>query len=551
MRVVVPREIFPGEQRVAATPATVARLVSMGFEVAIQAGAGVRARYPDADYEAAGGELVEDVEQLWASADIVLKVCPPGDHPGLGRCESELLPEGAFMACFMWPSQNGPLLSALSKRNASVYAMDQVPRVSRAQKMDALSSMSNIVGYRAVIEAANYFGRFFAGQITAAGKVPPAKVLVIGAGVAGLAAIAAARGLGAVVRAFDTRLEVKEQITSLGGEFLELEFDESGEGTGGYAKVMSDEFLEAERELFRAQAKEVDIVITTALIPGKKAPILWEADMVKAMRPGSVVVDLASVQGGNCELTSPGEVVVEHGVTIVGHQDFSSRLATTASQLYGTNLVNLLDDMGGGESFRIDMEDEVVRGGMVTHQGNVCWPPPPPPDAPEVAGTVQVTAPTSSEKAQHNAPAIGGTWVGAEREARIARLLGPLIGLALAVGWVLLRLSAAGSDASEPLVAFTQHLTVFVLACFVGWQLIWNVTPALHTPLMSVTNAISGIIILGGLLEGTREPTNAATSAAVWLGTVAALFAMINVVGGFVVSQRMLRMFRRDTGAGA
>jgi NAD(P) transhydrogenase subunit alpha len=556
MRVVVPREIFPGEQRVAATPATVARLVDMGFEVAIQTGAGVRARYPDSDYEAAGAELVEDVEELWASADIVLKVCPPDDHPGLARCETELLPEGAFMACFIWPSQNGPLLSALAARNASVYAMDQVPRVSRAQKMDALSSMSNIVGYRAVVEAANYFGRFFKGQITAAGKVPPAKVLVIGAGVAGLAAIAAARGLGAVVRAFDTRLEVKEQITSLGAEFLELDFEESGEGAGGYAKVMSDEFLEAERELFRAQAKEVDIVITTALIPGKKAPLLWEADMVQAMRPGSVVVDLASVQGGNCELTSPGEVVVVHGVTIVGHEDLTSRLATTASQLYGTNLVNLLDDMGGGESFQIDMEDVVVRGGMVTHEGSVCWPPPPPADAPAAAKTAQ---PPSSDAIQagaraagagapsDEAPAVSGTWVGADREARLARMIGPLVGLALAVGWVLLRLSAAGSDASEPLVAFTQHLTVFVLACFVGWQLIWNVTPALHTPLMSVTNAISGIIILGGLLEGTRDPMDAA----VWLGTVAALFAMINVVGGFVVSQRMLRMFRRDTGAGA
>lgn len=547
MRVVVPREVFPGEQRVAATPATVARLVEMGFDVSIQAGAGVRARYPDADYAAAGAELVDDVEQLWAAGDIVLKVNPPGHHPALDRDEVELLHEGTLLICFIWPSQNGPLLADLAQRKVSCYAMDQVPRVSRAQKMDALSSMSNIVGYRAVIEAANHFGRFFTGQITAAGKVAPAKVLVIGAGVAGLSAIAAARGLGAVVRAFDTRLEVKEQITSLGGEFLELEFEESGEGAGGYAKVMSDEFLEAERELFRQQAKEVDIVITTALIPGKKAPLLWEADMVAAMRPGSVVVDLASVQGGNCELTKPGEVVVIDGVTIVGHEDLTSRLATTASQLYSTNLYNLLDDMGGGEGFAIDMDDEVVRGGMVTHEGAVCWPPPPPPDKPAAVSVGPTVAPAPSAEDSDVPADIQGTWVGADRENRIARLIGPVIGLGLAVGWVMLRNSSAGTTASQPLIDFTQHLTVFVLACFVGWQLIWNVTAALHTPLMSVTNAISGIIILGGLLEGTKDPMDAA----VWLGTIAALFAMINVAGGFLVSHRMLLMFRRDTKAGA
>ncbi|MFT7461816.1 MAG: NAD(P) transhydrogenase subunit alpha [Pseudohongiellaceae bacterium] len=548
MRVVVPLEVFPGEQRVAATPATVALMVKMGFDVSIQAGAGASARYPDDEYAAAGATLVDDVEQLWAAGDIVLKVCPPGNHPGLDRSEVELLKEGALLICFMWPSQNGELLATLAQRNVSVYAMDQVPRVSRAQKMDALSSMSNIVGYRAVIEAANHFGRFFTGQITAAGKVAPAKVLVIGAGVAGLAAIAAARGLGAVVRAFDTRLEVKEQITSLGGEFLELDFEESGEGGGGYAKVMSDEFLEAERELFRQQAKEVDIVITTALIPGKKAPLLWEADMVAAMRPGSVVVDLASVQGGNCELTSPGEVVVKHGVTIVGHEDLTSRLATTASQLYSTNLINLLDDMGGAESFSIDMEDVVVRGGMVTHEGQVCWPPPPPPDQPAAAmPSAAAIGPAAKTAASEPASDVQGTWVGADREAAIARFVGPVIGLALAGGWIMLRNSTLGESASQPLIDFSQHLTVFVLACFVGWQLIWNVTPALHTPLMSVTNAISGIIILGGLLEGTKD----SMGAAVWLGTIAALFAMINVTGGFLVSQRMLRMFRRDTGAGA
>ncbi len=542
MKIAVPREVFPGEQRVAATPATVARLVSMGFEVAVQVGAGMRARYLDADYELAGARLESDVTALWADADLVLKVCPPTEHPATGVHEADLLHAGCFLVCFLWPSQNGALLKRLAARQATVFAIDQIPRVTRAQKMDALSSMANIAGYRAVIEAAHHFGRFFTGQITAAGKVPPAKVLVIGAGVAGLAAIAAARGLGAIVRAFDTRAEVGEQITSLGAEFLEVDFEEEGEGGGGYAKVMSAGFIEAEMALFREQAKDVDIVITTALIPGKPAPKLWTADMVEAMAEGSVVVDLASIQGGNCELTRPGEVVVEHGVTIVGHEDFTSRLATTASQLYATNLVNLLEDMGGGEGFHVDMDDEVVRPAVCVHDGQVTWPapapkhiaPPPPKPAPAPPPAAAPAAAQAAAPAKSKAKATGGA-------------LRALVLIGLAALWTWARVTAGDEAASLPLREFTQHLTVFVLACFVGWQLVWNVTAALHTPLMSVTNAISGIIVLGGLLEGGR----AGGGAAVVLGCLAVLFATINVAGGFLVTQRMLAMFRRDTGSEA
>jgi NAD(P) transhydrogenase subunit alpha len=530
MRIAIPREIAPGEQRVAGTPQTVARLVGMGFEVAVESEAGVHASHPDDQYREAGADIVHDTAELLGQADIVLKVGPPADHPGLGKHEVDMLREGAFLACFVWPASEPDLLKRLAERKVTTFAMDQVPRVTRAQKMDALSSMSNIAGYRAVVEAANYYGGFFSGQITAAGKVPPAQVLVIGAGVAGLASIAAAKGLGAVVKAFDTRLEVKDQIESVGGEFLELEFEESGDGGGGYAKVMSDEFLEAERKCFLEEAPSTDIVITTALIPGRPAPKLWDADMVRAMKPGSVVVDLASIQGGNCELTSPGEVVKVNGVTIVGHEDLTSRLATTASQLYASNLVNLLDDMGGGEGFSIDMEDEVIRPAVVSHAGEVTWPPPesakaaPPPPKPSAP-----KAPETPLAAKAKAP---------DR----TRLWGALIGTALLLLWIRARVLTAGEPASGPLVEFTAHLTVFVLACFVGWQVVWNVTPALHTPLMSVTNAISGIIILGGLLAATAADGGAAA----WLGAFAALFAMINVAGGFLVTKRMLSMFRKE-----
>ena len=532
MRIGIPKEITANERRVAATPATVQKLIKLGFDVSLQKDAGVGAAYPDQLYVDAGAEIVDGAEALWSSADIVLKVRAPRDD------EVELLPEGKTLISFLFPATNEDLLERLAKRKATVFSVDTIPRTSRAQKMDALSSMANIAGYRAVIEAASHFGSFFTGQITAAGRVPPAKVLVIGAGVAGLAAIGAARGLGGVVRAFDTRAAVKEEVSSLGAEFLELSFEESGEGKGGYAKVMSKEFIEAEMALFLEQAKEIDIVITTALIPGKPAPKLWQADAVKAMKPGSVVVDLAAEQGGNCELTKPGEVVVEHGVTIIGHTDMTSRLATTASQLYGTNLVHLLTLMcQGDDGYHVDVEDDIVRGALVLQQGEMMWPPPPPkqklsppPKKPEPKE--EATAAAAPEEKKKPEPSSLGWLMG-------------LVAIGLAGLWVYLRVTAsagAESSVSPASIKFLQHLTVFVLACFVGWQVVWNVTAALHTPLMSVTNAISGIIIVGGILQGGDGPNQMPLI----LGLVAILLAMINISGGFLVTQRMLRMFRRD-----
>jgi NAD(P) transhydrogenase subunit alpha len=540
MKVGIVKEIRPDEKRVAVAPHTVERLVKDGFEVVIEAGAGASASFPDRQYQAAGATLVATAKEVWDSADIVAKVRAPGVHPDYGH-EADLIREGCLLISFLFPAQHKELIEHIAARKASVIAIDCIPRISRAQKVDALSSMANIAGYRAVVEAANHFGSFFTGQFTAAGRVPPAKVLVIGAGVAGLAAVAAARGLGAIVRAFDTRAAVKEQVESLGGEFLELEFEESGEGAGGYAKVMSKEFIDAEMALFAEQAREVNIVITTALIPGKKAPTLWTADHVKAMRPGSVVVDLAAEQGGNCELTEPGKVVVEHGVTIIGYADLPSRMANVASDLYGTNLWHLLDEMGGAKNFRIDLENDIVRGALVLKDGELMWPPPPPVEVePEVKESHEGLDPDQLEK---SGPVI------AALEGRKAEPAGPgarvvllsLLALILAGGWVYLRASMGSESLSPEAWIFLQHLTVFVLACFVGWQVIWNVTPALHTPLMSVTNAISGIIIIGGILQGHGEMF----SAPLLIGAVATLFATINIVGGFYVTQRMLRMFRK------
>lgn len=533
MKIAIPREVFPGEQRVAATPASVAQLVGMGFDVTIESRAGVRASFPDEQYVAAGASIAEGPEATYADADLVLKVCEPTEHPSVGKHEVELLPEGAFVASFFWPAQNQDLLERCAARKLTMFAMDQVPRVTRAQKMDALSSMANIVGYRAVVEAANRFGRFFAGQITAAGRIPPAKVLVIGAGVAGLAAIAAARGLGAIVRAFDVRPEVAEQITSLGGEFLQVDIEETGDGGGGYAKEMSKEFLEAEHKLFLEQAAEVDIVITTALIPGKPAPKLWTKDMVEAMKPGSVVVDLASIQGGNCDLTRQDEVVEHNGVHIVGFSDFTSRLATTASQLYSTNLVNMLEDMMGDDGFVIDMDDDVVGPSIVTHAGKITWPPPKRP-APPAAPTPAPPPPPAAKPE----PVAAAAAPAAPRRNPVAWA----VTIGLAGLWIWLRMHHGSADASPQLKEFVEHFTVFVLACFVGWQVVWSVTPALHTPLMSVTNAISGIIILGGIVAGTSD----ASSGASILGALAVLFASINIAGGFLVTQRMLKMFRKD-----
>ncbi len=520
MKIGVPREIHPGERRVATTPEVVPQLIKLGFEVAVEAGAGEAASFTDEAYKAAGAEIVSDTRALWSQSDIILKVRAPENHAGLGHHEAKLLDGGKTLVSFIWPGQNEDLLKQLAERGTTVLAMDSVPRISRAQKLDALSSMANIAGYRAIIEAAEHFGRFFTGQVTAAGKVPPARVLIIGAGVAGLAAIGTARGLGAMVRAFDTRPEVKEQVHSLDAEFLELEFEEAeGGGTaGGYAKQMSPEFIKAEMDLFMAQAKEVDIIVTTALIPGKPAPRLITADMVKAMRPGSVVVDLAAEQGGNCELTQANKVVVEHGVSIVGYTDLPSRMAAQSSQLYGTNLRHLLTDLTpekNGE-IAVNMEDVVIRGTTVVKDGEITWPPP----------EVKVSAAPAAPRPQPAAPAHG------EQEAS-DRGLTPLIllGVGALALWALGRVAPA---------EFMSHFTVFVLACFVGYQVIWNVTPALHTPLMSVTNAISGIIVIGALLQ-----ISTSSFMITLLAAVAVLIASINIAGGFLVTQRMLRMFRK------
>ncbi|MEL6555691.1 MAG: Re/Si-specific NAD(P)(+) transhydrogenase subunit alpha [Cyanobacteria bacterium J06621_11] len=518
----VPKEIVAGERRVAATPATVKKLQKLGFDVIIEHAAGEDANFSDDAYREAGCDIVYTATDLWEQADVVLKVQPPQDHPN-GLHEADMLGAHQSLISFIWPAQNPGLVDHLSNRQATVLAMDAIPRISRAQKMDALSSMANIAGYRAVIESANQFGRFFTGQITAAGKVPPAKVLVIGAGVAGLAAIGAAKSLGAIVRAFDTRPVVKEQVESLGAEFLELTFEEDGTGSGGYAKTMSPEFIAAEMELFAQQAKDVDIIITTALIPGKRAPLLITQETAELMKPGSVIVDMAAEQGGNCGVTRPGEVYVHNGVTMVGITDFPSRMASQASQLYGTNLCHLLSDMGGSEDYKVDFEDEAVRGALITHGGEITWPAPKPePKSQAVAKTPEKAAP---------APTAEPSTV--EPENSVLPSVLKWFGIAAAASLFLF----VGLNAPT---SFLSHFTVFILACFVGWQVIWNVSPSLHTPLMSVTNAISGIIIIGGLLQLTGE-LNATTV----LGAIAILVGTINISGGFLVTQRMLKMFRK------
>ena len=521
MKIGAPREVHPEETRVAITPDTAEQLQKLGFSVAIEAGAGKKAHFSDDAYREAGVEIVENVKDLWAQSDIVLKVNAPETHPHEAIDEIEMLREGGTLISFIWPAQNPELMKKLAARKATVLAMDSVPRISRAQKLDALSSMANVAGYRAVVEASTYFGRFFTGQVTAAGKVPPAKVMIIGAGVAGLAAIGAAGSMGAIVRAFDTRPEVKEQVESMGAEFLMLDFEEEGSGAGGYAKVMSDEFIAAEMELFSRQAMEVDIIITTALIPGKPAPKLITEAMVESMQDGSVIVDLAARQGGNCALCVPGEVAVRHGVTIIGELDLPTRLATQSSQLYGTNLRHLLTDLTPEKDGRIDvnMEDEVIRGTTVIKDGEITWPPPPP----------KLTAAPAPEKGIETASAPP---VAAEEKKKPSGLA-----TAAMMGVGLLALLGLGSVAPSD---FLAHFTVFVLACFVGYMVIWNVTPALHTPLMSVTNAISGIIVIGALLQISSPSGLVAVLAA-----IAILIATINVFGGFYVTQRMLQMFRK------
>jgi H+-translocating NAD(P) transhydrogenase subunit alpha len=512
MKIGVPKEIHAGEKRVATTPEVIGHLKKLGFEVLVEAGAGAGAHFSDAAYTESGATVVDNAKSVWSDSDIILKV----RGPELNGEEINLLKEGQILISFLWPAQNPDLLKKLADKKVTAMAMDMVPRISRAQKMDALSSMANIAGYRAVVEAAQNFGRFFTGQITAAGKVPPAKVMVIGAGVAGLAAIGAAKSMGAIVRAFDTRPEVKEQVESMDAEFLELDFEEEGSGTGGYAKVMSKEFIEAEMKLFAEQAEEVDIIITTALIPGKPAPELIKEEMVVSMKDGSVIVDLAAEQGGNCKLSEAGKIVKVHGVSVIGYTDLPSRMAAQASQLYGTNLRHLLTDMCKEKdgNAKVDFEDEVVRGATAVKAGEITFPPP----APKLSA-----APAKPvEKPVEVKPV--------EEESSV---MGPLITFGVGA------LGLFGLGAIAP-ASFMAHFTVFVLACFVGYMVIWNVSAALHTPLMSVTNAISSIIVIGAILQ-----ISSGNQAIMWVAGFAVLITSINIVGGFAVTRRMLEMFRK------
>ena len=512
MIISIPKESFKGEKRVALTPDSAQQIIKLGHELRIEKGAGKLAEFSDAQYTEAGVSVV-DSASIWTSTDVIMKVRGVTDE------ESEKVASGTTLISFFWPAQNQELLKKLADANVTVVAMDCVPRLSRSQKMDALSSMANIGGYRAIVEAANQFGRFFTGQVTAAGKVPPAKVMVIGAGVAGLAAIGAAKSMGAIVRAFDTRLEAKEQVESLGAEFLELEFEEDGSGEGGYAKTMSKEFIDAEMAMFREQCKEIDIIVTTALIPGKPAPELITTDMVESMKSGSVIVDLAAEQGGNCKLSKADKVVTHKGVKIIGYTDLPSRLATQSSQLYSTNLRHMLTDMTPNKDGVIDhnMEDEVIRGATAAKDGKVTWPAP----APKLSA-----APKADPKPAPQMPEPKPEMSTASK----AKMTFAAMGLALVA------LLSVGSVAPPD---FMQHFTVFVLACFVGYQVIWSVTPSLHTPLMSVTNAISGIIVVGALLQISSG------GLVTFLAFIAILIASINIAGGFLVTQRMLKMFSK------
>ena len=523
MKIGTPKEVSAGEARVAMTPDSALQLQKLGYECVVESGAGVAAGFADALYREAGVEVVKTAAALWKAADIITKVRPPN------ATEAKRLTDGKLLISFFYPAQNTEQMELLAGKGASVIAMDMVPRISRAQKMDALSSMANIAGYRAVIEAGNNFGRFFTGQITAAGKVPPAKVLVVGAGVAGLAAIGTATSLGAITYAFDVRPEVAEQIESMGAEFVYLEFEEAqqdGAATGGYAAPSSPEFREKQLAKFRELAPDVDIVITTALIPGRDAPKLWLADMVAAMKPGSVVVDLAAERGGNCDLTVPDEKILsENGVTVVGYSDFPSRMAAQSSTLYATNIRHMMSDLTPEKNGQVhhNMEDDVIRGATVAHEGAVTFPPPPP-KVQAIAAKPKETVPEKTPEERR-----------AEEAAAFQQQTKNQVTL-LAVGGALMLLVGAYAPAS-----FMQHFIVFVLSVFVGFQVIWNVSHSLHTPLMAVTNAISSIIILGAVLQ-----IGSGSFLVILLAAISVFFAGINIFGGFLVTRRMLAMFQKS-----
>ncbi|WP_417284758.1 Re/Si-specific NAD(P)(+) transhydrogenase subunit alpha [Comamonas sp.] len=525
-RIGVPRETFPLEKRVATVPDVVEKLIKLGFSVSVQAGAGDAANCSDEAYRAAGAEVLPDAAAIWASCDIIFKVRPPTQE------EVAQMREGQVLIDFIWPAQNPELMQQLAAKKVTVLAIDSLPRtLSRAQKMDALTSMAGVSGYRAVIEAANAFGRYFNGQITAAGKVQPAKVFIAGAGVAGLSAIGTAASLGAIVRANDTRAEVADQVTSLGGEFVKVDYEEEGSGGGGYAKVMSEGFQAAQRAMYAQQAKEVDIIITTALIPGKPAPKLITAEMVQSMKPGSVIVDMAAEQGGNCELTVPGEAVVRHDVTIVGYTDLASRLAKQSSTLYATNLLRLTEELCKAKDgvALVNMEDDAIRGLTVVKNGEITWPAPPLAQVAKSAAK-PAEAPVVQKKSGHGHGASG-----------------PLPAKTLAIIFAVAALAFWFIGAYAP-AAFLGHFTVFVLACFIGYMVVWNVTPALHTPLMSVTNAISSIIAIGALVQ-IAPPDGAAggrpDELIRWLAFAAVVLTAVNMFGGFAVTRRMLAMFQK------
>jgi NAD(P) transhydrogenase subunit alpha len=520
----VPKETAPGEKRVATVPEVVEKLVKLGFSVAVQSGAGDAANCDDDSYRAVGAQVIDGAAQLFAASDMVFKSGVPTPE------EVGLMHAGQTLITFIWPAQNPELMKQLADKKVTVLAIDSLPRtLSRAQKMDALTSQAGVAGYRAVIEAANAFGRFFNGQITAAGKVPPAKVFIAGAGVAGLAAIGTAASLGAIVRANDTRAEVADQVVSLGGEFVKVDYEAEGSGGGGYAKVMSEGFQQAQREMYAKQAREVDIIITTALIPGKPAPRLITADMVKTMKPGSVIVDMAAERGGNCELTEPGQAVVKHGVTIVGYTDLASRLAKQSSTLYATNLFRVAEELCKTKDgfINVNMEDEAIRGLTVVKEGSITWPPPPV-KAPPIAAKPAAMPAKAPKHGASSAPASG-------KSTAITFLIAALM------FWFV------GAFAPP---AFLGHFTVFVLAVFVGYMVVWNVTPALHTPLMSVTNAISSIIAIGALVQiapplMAQAAGNRPEGWILGFAVLAIALTAVNMFGGFAVTQRMLQMFRK------